>query len=52
MKMMTKRAYECPKSEVLDFFLESAVLTYSINGGEKPVDDATEGSTDGWDWGN
>lgn len=52
MKMMTKRAYECPKSEVFDVRLENEVLGVSLDGGEKPVDDADEGDTEGWGWGN
>ena len=42
-----KRIYERPEAEELRTALEMNFLT-SIYGGEKPVDDATEGDTTGW----
>lgn len=50
MKMIEKRAYESPKAEAFDLRLEGAILDVSLRGGDEPVDEATEGSVEGWSW--
>ena len=50
MKMMKKRAYECPQSEAFDLRLEGAILGLSVDGGDEPVREAEEGSVEGWSW--
>lgn len=47
-----KRVYESPQVEVFEVRLENKVLTASLDGKKKPVDDATEGDTGEWGWGN
>ncbi len=52
MKMINRRAYEYPQSDAFDIRLEGAVLGVSIDGGDEPVEEATEGGVEGWSWGN
>lgn len=50
MKMINRRAYERPQSEVFDIRLENTILDATIDGGKGPVDDAEEGNVSGWGW--
>lgn len=52
MKTISKRAYESPQAKLFEVKLETAVLQASLDGGDKPTDDAGEGDTGDWGWGN
>ena len=50
MKMISKRAYERPQTELFCYSLENSVLQVSIQS-DDPVPEAKEGEgVEGWSW--